>query len=483
MISTFIQFTNKLKPCGFFLLSGTIVGSLIVCFANLSTEWMLYTYFALIFASLSLIITNKKRYFQFLVILTISVGRPFLVEKPFSIHLGGAQNVPEFFMSDIWLFILLLIWMSNFFKTKQGIKLNIQHIEIAIVLLFGWSCLSVIHARNYEYGFYEIIRMIKQFLLFLYFSHNIKTKKDVKFVVLCLMTVLCIQSCISIFQYLGGKMPFGFFQEIDIEEETTGARRVGGTLYGISALSQFLQLLIPIALALAFYYKEKKWQFPYWTLFSLGTIALIFTFTRSAILSLILSILAIMIIQLVYKKSNRLLFFSRAILIIMIMCVIFIVMQKEIILRFTADDGGSARARIPMMIVALSIIAKNPVFGIGLNNYNEIMGFYDMYVKLGKPIHAVHNVYLFFASEIGVPGLLILLYIIGIIYKKTYTILKQHWGLLQYVTIGIISSVTGYLLILANVAMGFKHLVPIGNLFWLQLGLIVAIENIELKKN
>ena len=162
----------------------------------------------------------------------------------------------------------------------------------------------------------------------------------------------------------------------------------------------------------------------------------------------------------------------------MIISTLFIVLKDEILLRFTVDDGGSAQARIPMMQVAFSIIRENPIFGIGLNNYNEVMCFYDMYVLLPSPIFAVHNVYLFFASEIGIPGLLILLYIIGVIYKKSYFIFKQNCDHLQYITFGIMIGITAYLLIHANVGMGFKYMVPIGNLLWLQFGLVFAIEKI-----
>ncbi|MGN9890382.1 O-antigen ligase family protein [Micromonospora sp. L31] len=74
------------------------------------------------------------------------------------------------------------------------------------------------------------------------------------------------------------------------------------------------------------------------------------------------------------------------------------------IVRMIADPTGGARGQI--MSSALEFLASKPWWGIGPNNYVEVVGRIDPVVAGGVP---VHNGVLLAAVELGIPGAVILL--------------------------------------------------------------------------
>ena len=469
----------SLPATAIYFLIGAGAGIVILLFSNLSFQWMLFGYFTLVFTVLALLFKRKTRFLQFLLIMSLSIGRPFLVGAPFDTHVGGAQNIPEFFLSDVWLLILMGIWVVSSIRNPERRNIQFQTIDFFALLYILWSLVSIIHSQNYDYGFYEILRLTRHFILYFYISRMIKSKEDVQWIIFSLLSVLAVQGIIAIYQYYGGHLPLGLFHEVKHEVETTGAFRVGGTLYGVSNLAQFLELLIPMALILALYMKHHAIKIMSLIIAVLGTIALIFTFSRGALLTLAFASILIMCTPLYLgQKLDKSKMMMQAAGIIIVLAALGILLKDEILLRFITDTGGTEHARVVMMQVALSIIKENPLFGIGLNNYHQVMSYYDMFMLLAKPVHAVHNVYLFIVSETGVPGLIAFLCFVGAIYKKGCFILKKQAGLYTFTACGLMIGITSYLLIHCNLTMGFKYAMPIGNLLWLQFGLIAAMERI-----
>ncbi|MFG2102616.1 O-antigen ligase family protein [Micromonospora echinaurantiaca] len=73
------------------------------------------------------------------------------------------------------------------------------------------------------------------------------------------------------------------------------------------------------------------------------------------------------------------------------------------ILRMIADPAGGARAQL--LSSALQFLASKPWWGVGPNNYVEVVGRIDPIVAQGVP---VHNGILLAAVELGIPGAVVL---------------------------------------------------------------------------
>jgi O-antigen ligase len=74
-----------------------------------------------------------------------------------------------------------------------------------------------------------------------------------------------------------------------------------------------------------------------------------------------------------------------------------------------ADPEGSAKGRLKIVGIAWRIFTNNPVLGVGIGCYNEANALYAP--ELGR--RDAHNTYLSLAAEMGLPGLLLWLGLVG----------------------------------------------------------------------
>jgi O-antigen ligase len=80
-----------------------------------------------------------------------------------------------------------------------------------------------------------------------------------------------------------------------------------------------------------------------------------------------------------------------------------LVFHENVSRRLTADDGGSARSRVPLMKMAVNIISDRPTLGVGANNYTQALR--PRTPEFGNEwLYTVHNQYLLVWAEGGRAG-------------------------------------------------------------------------------
>lgn len=105
------------------------------------------------------------------------------------------------------------------------------------------------------------------------------------------------------------------------------------------------------------------------------------------------------------------------VLLILIMSVYFFIfrMQNEFI------DHQSTQDRVYFENVSRGTILNNPVFGIGVGSYvPNLRNHYSDQINNYWQYQPDHNTFLLIAAEIGIPGLLLYLYLIYLIYNDSY---------------------------------------------------------------
>ena len=113
--------------------------------------------------------------------------------------------------------------------------------------------------------------------------------------------------------------------------------------------------------------------------------------------------------------------------------------------RLTDDDRGSARARVPLMMMALDIIADRPVLGVGANNYTEAL-------KPRKPgfgnewLFTVHNQYLLVWAETGAVGLAAYLWFLLVTLYRGWQRWKHTDPQLSPLALGFTAALMGQML-------------------------------------
>jgi O-antigen ligase len=133
-----------------------------------------------------------------------------------------------------------------------------------------------------------------------------------------------------------------------------------------------------------------------------------------------------------------------------------------------------------MMKVALNIIKENPMTGVGLNNYSNVMNRYDrtrenISYKFPFP---VHNAFLIIACESGLLAMVCFIFILFGAALSSLRFFLMEDRLLSLIGIGFFSSIVTWSSH-AQIKMDFAG---INISLWFTLGIIMAIREM-LKKD
>ncbi|GEM_PF-417084 len=143
-------------------------------------------------------------------------------------------------------------------------------------------------------------------------------------------------------------------------------------------------------------------------------------------------------------------------------------MEKFRSIRFLGGSGRTEYWR-----EAIHMIRDYPVFGIGLNTYSVVGRGYKI-TWGGYP----HNCYLQMAVETGILGLLSFLWLLGVIFYKSFQELNSLKDpFLGLLLLGSLIGLGGFL-VHSFFDTNF-YSVQLGSFMWLIMGLIVAIQKID----
>jgi O-antigen ligase len=95
--------------------------------------------------------------------------------------------------------------------------------------------------------------------------------------------------------------------------------------------------------------------------------------------------------------------------------------------RGRVKNYSSVKARLQMAASAINIFKDYPVFGVGPGNYGGLMQNYypDEAEGARRYLHA-HNTYLETLAEMGILGLLSLLWILALFFRQGYRAIKKE---------------------------------------------------------
>lgn len=461
---------------------GVSLGLFILIITGFTTKWAVVCSFGILIASLSVLSRDVKRFFLtfFVFSIPICVGKSFFYQA----YAGGVHEI-SINLIDIFLVILYFLWGVELLS-KRDIKINFfPQTTIPALFFIGISLLSISKSKHIDLSLFELIRMIKVFLIYFYIANNIRTKRDIKYVLIFLLLGVFCQSLIAVYQkFTDTSLGLGLFGETELIKQHLGyglVSRVGGTIGISNALATYLILLLPLSLTLLFIQLPKIYKALSLIVLISGTIALIFTLSRGAWVSFVISIFLVYI-AILSKKQMRIKSFAKICLSIIILLALITSLSGPIVSRFTSYDYESAYSRIPMMRDAWEVIKANPILGIGLNNYSAVILKYDVIgIHRSWQPTVVHNIYLLIAAETGIFGLIAFLWFISVMCWKMWQFIKTRDGLDFGIALGIFAGLFSFL-IYSMVGPDYRFYSVIQILFWFLCGYFLAIENVNKEK-
>jgi O-antigen ligase len=358
-------------------------------------------------------------------------------------HQGGAQPYFELWVSDIPFFILLIIWLLDISLKKKRVKFT--PLDIPAVLFIMWSGLSIIISTRFDLSIFQLLTMVKIYLVFFFFHNNFRTLNSIKFAIGILIIGLFIQSIIGIGQYWlnipfsmgeGGMMYRGGILQ---SPELGKVFRVQGTVGWPTTFGLYLAMLL--VLCLVFIITERKHTPKFYiSAFCMGLFTLLITFARAALVSF----LFVAILALCFLRKRSLIKFPMIKLITALTLFVFfigITIGKPLYRRITAINTEATTDRILLIKVSLEMIKEHPLLGIGINTFAEVMANYDKTGVSKKMLLPVHNFALLVASETGLVGLLLLFWFGVSSIKMGLSCLRSKGRILIIITLGLLAAI------------------------------------------
>lgn len=361
-----------------------------------------------------------------------------------------------------------LIIFSFFVKKIAGRDFSTFKIDVVIFLLllifFIFNALSLINSGSLlGKGMKTLFsKWVEYFLLFVITVDHFRNTKLLKrfFYIFTFGAMLVGLSALSQkffgFEFLRGRGP--------VELAVTGPFENHNTF------SPYLVFCLPIISALAF------WRWPKrvvkiliaLTCFLL-MVSLLFAFSRAGWLGFLIGFSLMILLS----KKRKLLLMALGVFILSLL-LFFPFTQR---LAYSFYPGGDSE-RFIIWRESIAMIQENPFLGKGLGTYMDYSKK-DIASDVGS--HYAHNCYLQMWVEAGIFTLLTFLLLVGfILYRGVGISLRHQEGSLGPLLSGLIAGLTGFL-VAAFFDNGLYSL-QLSVLFWVMLGVAVALERILLDR-
>lgn len=326
---------------------------------------------------------------------------------------------PTIYLTDI-LIILIIIFSKEkiitFFK-KQN-KKNI----LLIFLLFLSLFIGVINSENPKAGLYGILKITEYLFLGIYIITSFENLSK-KYILSILFFGVIFESALSFLQvFKNGSLNgiFYFLGERFFNSQTPGIANasVNGQLflrpYATFSHPNALAGYLIFAMAFITVYKKYVSSKIFFLTILIGSMTLLLTLSRIAILTWIIYLIFLFCVPFFKKYKNNIsnknvaTGISAVILLIFLMFAFFqntLFVQRFIKTRIVEE---SFVQREYLINQSLNMFNKNPVFGVGVNNY------YNNLEKSKEKtlfIQPVHNIFLLVLSETGLIGITYFLFI------------------------------------------------------------------------
>lgn len=466
----------------FLMLSTIAIGVSAAAYAlwSLELKWAIFGFLGLLLPFVLAMMRDVRRFLIGLMIFSI----PLNADYNFMLHPSpGGADAFSLGVTDILLFILLAEWLIRAAKSKQAGAIRFfPAITWPTLALLTFSGFSMLAAKDLLWSAFDLLNFSKALVFFFYLANNLRRREDISFVLQAFFLGLIIQTGIIALQYYRGAniglLGLGEASKVlAFEMETADVARPGGTIGHCNHLARYIGLLLPISFILTFISKSRVQRLVAGLASVAGIVALIYTLTRSSWMALGLSV-ALMI---PYMFSHRLLSMrslTKIFLSFVAFAGIIAIFSQVIWGRLTTYDLGSARTRITTAKVAWKIIQDHPLIGVGINNYGSVLPEYwdaeDRFTKRA----AVHNTYLLYAAEIGLPGFVAYFWLLMAFFARTRRAMHTRSKQLTAIAVGIMGAYGGFLLA-ALADKSYKENFTLLLVFWGLAAIIEAINRLN----
>jgi hypothetical protein len=424
---------------------------------------------ALFFLGCALFLGNLHSYLVFVMIFAISLQFDYYIYYQPLTTIESQPFISGITIDAVDLFLLLLYarWALKISLKKRAAGITLGHPVGTVFLLWIAACLlsSLVKSGQLSYSLFEMVVLIKGFLVYLYLVNNTTTLKDLRVIIYALFVSSVAHGLYIIAQFATG-MNYTLVGELvrGFRGGYEGFRAVG--FFGSwDAASAMLALVFPLIVT---YFIALKGRLRRLAAF-LGILVVLFGLlclkVRAGYIAVAVSFFTVMAVSLV-KYRVPVVRLQRMVIASLVAIAIIIPVVAR---RFIAGTWG--QDRWPLIETAWAMIKDNWVLGVGLNNYPFNITKYVPPRLRTLWAYTVHNEYLLRFAETGLIGAILYYSMIGIVIVHLWRTVKSADPWLHLVSLGLFAALVGSIL---PRFVSFYHYL---NLFLL-LSVILAISQV-----
>lgn len=445
---------------------------------NIPPKWAGVILLGLASVVVAIITRDLKRCLLFLLVLGIPMN---LDVRLIARDESGLINGIFLSICDISIIGLIVIWAVKFKGRNDSGDFRLyfySQITSPALLFIAVTFLSLFVSRDKTWSLYGIVFHIKLFLVYFVVANCLRTKGELKYILILLGFSLFIQSIAYIYLSYAG-VDFDIVGNKLMEFSSDGINRPRGFLGHANSAGTFFAASLILTMSLYFLWRKMWFRIVTIVILLVGIWALILTYSRAGWSSFLLAA----IVFVVAGARQGWIRFRIVVLLLFILSLFISVFWDSISPRLTYNLA--AKSRIPTMEIAWKIIRGNPALGVGVNAYSEE---YHKYVtdelRAEGAMSILHNQYLLVWAETGIIGLFSFIWFLFAIYReglRTMTC-KENDG--RILGTGVIMSILAICLSIMTQA-GNYGAIPI--LTWFCAGYIAATRRVvvsnSLQKN
>jgi len=403
------------------------------------------------------------------------------------IHVGGA---PSYSLDAMDLFMLpLLVFIARDYFAGYRKDLRFSSISYWWFGLIALGLLNVVSGAFREFAMFEVVRMLKCWLLFFVIINECVRQKHFHHVVMALACGMTVNLIVALIQFslkrVLGLEALGEPAPEAVLGANYGVYLGGGGVYRVSGLvahpnlfGAYLASLIPLYLALLFTDYRRAVKVLLGGICGCAVVVLMLTLSRTSWADFAVAMFVLAVVLLAHPVLRR-----RHLRLKIVLGTIGVigglVAAGPIITRLTTSDPGALDFRYEWLGIAWKMVQARPLLGFGLNSFSNQIADYSPY-SIGKLIElfgpvwpVVHNTYFLVWAEQGTIGLVLF---VGLhIHVLVLGLKNMRYMLSSKVALVSIGAACSVIAIIVDGFGSFYERVPATDrMFWISIGLIVA---------
>lgn len=298
------------------------------------------------------------------------------------------------------------------------------------------NVISIFVAREADLAGFEVAMLVQCLLAYVYIASHVRSEADVRFVVVVLIGALLIEGAVLVALWSGLSVPLA---KGSLPGTSGSATRFGGTVGGPNSAASFLVALLAPTLAVVVTPVRRVVKWVALAAFVLGTLGLVITGSRGGIVAGSISL----VVLAAFGLRHRWLRTSHVLVGLVVVAIAVLPLLSVATTRFTADDKGSGRSRVPLNRLATDVIRLHPWTGVGANNVGLEMKRTAGPEYSRDWIYTVHNKYLLVAAEVGIVGLAVFLWFLWSSFRRGAVAARSGGHLVGPLAAGVTAGFVG----------------------------------------